>query len=297
MGKETFLKKLGTSETDRLVIIHADDVGMCQAGLTAFAKLWDFGTISSGAVMTPCPWFPAAAAFCREHPEVDMGVHATLNSEWHSYRWGALSTVDPQSGLLDEEGYLHRSSQGAFDKASSQAVALEIKAQIQRAIDGGIDITHIDSHMGTVFHPKFIQSYVGSAIEQRIPVMQPRATAVGIESMGATPEILSLLSPLLDDVEGQGFPLIDGVMMMPLDQPEGQLELAKKMLASVPAGITHFILHPAEDTPELRAICPDWPSRVANFRTFMDPDLKKYIQNLGIQLIGYRSLRNIIRRA
>ena len=113
--------------------------------------------------------------------------------------------------------------------------------------------------------------------------------------MGATPEIMTYLTPLLDQVEGMGLPLIDGVMMMPLDQPEGQLEIAQQMLAGVPAGVTHFIIHPAEDTPELRAICPDWPSRTANFRTFMNEDLKKYIKNLGIQLIGYRALKTMMR--
>ena len=89
MTPNPLLKKLGYSETDRLVIFHTDDIGMCQASLQAFKDLWEFGTISSGAVMVPCPWFPATAEFCRNNPEVDMGVHATLNSEWESYRWGA----------------------------------------------------------------------------------------------------------------------------------------------------------------------------------------------------------------
>src|SRR5919108_2216544 len=84
MSPNPFLKKLGYSETDRLVIIHTDDIGMCHASVQAFRDLWGFGTITSAAVMVPCPWFPFVAQMCRENPAIDMGGHATLNSEWEN---------------------------------------------------------------------------------------------------------------------------------------------------------------------------------------------------------------------
>src|SRR5215216_6529923 len=108
MTPNPFLKKLSYSATDRLVIIHTDDIGMCHASVQAFRDLWSFGTITSGATMVPCPWFPAVAQMCRENPEIDMGVHATLNAEWESYRWGPISTRESGSGLMDEAGYLHQ---------------------------------------------------------------------------------------------------------------------------------------------------------------------------------------------
>src|SRR5918911_5650880 len=108
MASNPFLKKLGFSDNDRLVIIHTDDIGMCHASVQAFKDLWQFDTITSGATMVPCPWFPAVAQMCRENPEIDMGVHATLNAEWESYRWGPVSTRDPESGLLDANGYFHQ---------------------------------------------------------------------------------------------------------------------------------------------------------------------------------------------
>src|SRR5512133_2008357 len=123
MTPNPFLKKLGYSDTDRLVILHTDDIGMCQASLQAFQDLWDFGTISTGAVMVPCPWFPATAEFCRKHPEVDMGVHATLNAEWENYRWGPVSPRNPESGLMDKDGYLHQWHAGVFENAKPEAVA------------------------------------------------------------------------------------------------------------------------------------------------------------------------------
>lgn len=295
MSTQSILTKLGYQETDRLVIIHADDVGMCHATLKAFDDLWNFGTVTSGATMVPCPWFPAVAEYCRKNPEADMGVHATLNSEWSVYRWGALSTVDQTTGLIDQDGYLHRSTDATIKHASQEAVDAEIKAQIEKAVHSGINITHVDSHMGTVFAPKFLESYIQHAIAHAVPPMQPRVDAVGVESMGVSEEDKKILSPLLEKLENQGIPLIDGIMMMPLHNPNNQLEAVKEMLSKVPAGITHFILHPAVDTPELRALSPDWESRVANYETLMNPKFKELIKNEGIKLIGFKALRDYMR--
>jgi len=108
----TALRELGFSAADRVVIVHADDVGMCNATVNAFFELADYGVISSGSVMVPCPWFPAVAAACRGNADIDVGVHLTLTSEWDRYRWGPISTRDPASGLLDEEGYFYRNCGG-----------------------------------------------------------------------------------------------------------------------------------------------------------------------------------------
>jgi predicted glycoside hydrolase/deacetylase ChbG (UPF0249 family) len=154
MPPNPVLRKLGLAENDRVVIIHADDVGMCQATLPAFAELVDFGLISSAAVMVPCPWFLAAAAFCREHPGVDVGVHSTLTSEWETYRWGPISTRDPNSGLLDAQGCFPRTSEEVQARAQPEAARTELEAQVKRAVEAGVDVTHIDTHMGTVAHPR-----------------------------------------------------------------------------------------------------------------------------------------------
>jgi predicted glycoside hydrolase/deacetylase ChbG (UPF0249 family) len=92
---------------------------------------------------------PATAEFCRAHPEVDLGVHATLNAEWESSRWGPVSTSDPASGLLDQDGYVHQWHAGVYAHAKREAVETEINAQVEKALAAGINISHIDSHMGT----------------------------------------------------------------------------------------------------------------------------------------------------
>ncbi|MCX6080393.1 MAG: polysaccharide deacetylase family protein [Chloroflexi bacterium] len=295
MTPNPLLKKLGYSDTDRLVIIHTDDIGMCQAALQAFEDLWDFGTISSGAVMVPCPWFPATAEYCRKNPEVDMGVHATLNSEWEAYRWGPISTRDPQSGLMDKDGYFHQWHPAVYDQALPEAVEVEVNAQVERALGAGIDITHIDSHMGTIMHPKFVQAYLQAGMSRQIPNMLPRASAQGFSMMGINAESLADYQPILAQLEEQGLPMLDGLAALPLEHSDDHIGLAKKLLTELPVGVTHFIFHPSVDTPELRTIAPDWRARVANYNAFISKEMKDFIKNSGIQVIGYRKIKDALR--
>lgn len=297
MTPNPFLKKLGFSETDRAVIIHTDDIGMCHAALQAFKDLWAFGTITSAAVMVPCPWFPATAQTCRANPEIDMGVHATLNAEWESYRWGPVSTREQASGLLDADGYFHQWHQAVYDHANPQAVEKEVNAQIERALAAGIDVTHVDSHMGTIMSPLFIQSYIQAAANRLLPNMLPRPDAQGVEMMGIHETEMQAYAPVIQQLENMGLPLLDGMLSMPLNEPDEQkqMEIAKDLLGNLPVGFTHFILHPSIDTAELRAIAPDWESRVANYNVFMSDELKKFIESQDIKLIGYRQIRNAMR--
>jgi predicted glycoside hydrolase/deacetylase ChbG (UPF0249 family) len=295
MTPNPLLKKLGYSDTDRLVIIHTDDIGMCQASVQAFKDLWAFGTITSGAVMVPCPWFPATAQMCRENPEMDLGVHATLNSEWESYRWGPVSTRDQASGLMDPQGYFHQWNEAVYQNAKPEAVAVEVNAQIEKALAAGIDVTHVDSHMGTIINPIFVQSYIQAASSRLLPNMLPRISARGVEMMGIEADELQAYAPIMEQLEHQGIPMLDGLFSMPLEHANDHIGVAKKLLSELPSGITHFIFHPSVDTPELRAVCPDWSARVANYNAFMSDELKKFIESENIKPIGYRQIRNVMR--
>ena len=295
MKPNPILKKLGFSDNDRLVIIHTDDIGMCQASIQAFKDLWAFGTISSGATMVPCPWFPAVAQMCKENPDMDMGIHATLNSEWESYRWSPLSTRDTGSGLIDESGYFHQGQPAVYENATPEAVDVEVNSQIDKALAAGIDVTHVDSHLGTIMNPKFIQSYLQAAAGRLLPNMLPRLSAKGMDEMGFDPDEVQSYGPVMQQLENIGVPMLDGLLFMPLRQADGQMKAAKELLGNLPEGITHLILHPSVDTPELRAIATDWEGRVENYNTFMSDELKKFIEHEDIKLIGYRPIRDAMR--
>jgi hypothetical protein len=288
------LKKLGFSPSDRLVILHMDDVGMCQAAVQAYADLWQTGTITSGAVMMPCPWAAAVAHYCREHPGVDMGVHTTITAEWETYRWSPLSTRDPASGLMDKDGFFPRTVEEIQASGKPIAVYEELRLQVQRALDWGVDVTHIDTHMAAVASRAFVPAYLRVAYEFRLPCMLPRAGAVTRDRDSAVPMPSLGLDAVSAQLEEEGLPLVDGLFDLPLDDPENQLELFKKLVEQLPVGITHFLMHPSQDTPELRAICPDWPSRAANYELFLHHDIRAILNQAGVQPIGYRDLKAII---
>jgi predicted glycoside hydrolase/deacetylase ChbG (UPF0249 family) len=294
MKTNPVLNKLGFSNSDRLVIIHTDDIGMCHASIQAYTDLLEFGLISSAATMVPCSWFPLVASFCRQTAKVDMGIHLTLTSEWDTYRWSPMSTRDLDSGLIDSEGYLFRSSEETQRHGVPEAVGIEMHYQVEQAFNAGISITHLDTHMNTVAHPQFVGNYIQLAVQQKLPFLFPRMDEAGFQYLGMDQDTATIAASSVNYLEEQGIPLIDFVSGLYLAQPENRLEQAKLALSALPTGITHFIIHPSIDTPELKAITPDWECRVADYQTFMDENLRVHINDIGLQIIGYQALKNLI---
>lgn len=246
--------------------------------------------------MAPCPWFPLAADFCRRHPGVDMGVHLDLTCEWDLYRWGPISTREPGSGLIDREGYLYRTSEEVQQHGDPEAVSCELQTQVERALAAGIDVTHVDTHMGTVGHAKFIPAYLQLVFRYRVPAMLPRLDQAAWEARGLDSAAARMAVEAVNQIEESGVPLLDGMLGLPLEQPEDRIEQAKRAFDALPPGLTHFIIHPAKDTPELRALADTWPARVADYQAFMSEELRDYVRNSGVQVIGYRALRELIRK-
>jgi len=293
-----FLKRLGFSAGDRVVIFHADDIGMNYGSVAAYADLIEAGMLSSAATMVPCPWFPAAAAFCRDRQaddRIDMGVHLTLTSEWESYRWGPISTGDPASGLLDDEGYCHRLAQGVHEHARSENFRRELRAQVGRARAAGIDVTHIDSHMLTLFHPRLLPIYLDIAREFGLPPFLVRLDEAHFRREGFGVEQVETLTGMVRQAEAEGAPLFDYVHIMSLDQHEDRLGEMQQVLNELPAGLSSIILHPSTGSPALRAFAPDWRSRLADYELLRSEALRETSDRAGVQIIGFRTLRDALR--
>jgi chitin disaccharide deacetylase len=295
MRPNPVLSRLGFSQDDRVVIIHTDDIGMCQASVEAFAELVEVGLISSGAVMVPCPWFLEAAAFAKANPEVDLGVHLTLTSEWRTYRWGPISTRDVETGLMDDEGFFPHTSEEVWRKADPDAALVELEMQIHRALAAGMTPTHIDTHMGSVAHPALIPGYVQLSIKHRLPPMIPRLSADELAARGdVDPEAAKMMVRIIHQLEEMGIPLLDALSGLALENAADRMAQAKQALLALKPGLTHFIIHPSKDTPELRHITESWDCRVADYRTFMQEELREFMKDEGIHVIGYRALKNMM---
>jgi hypothetical protein len=294
------LHTLGFSPTDRVVILHADDIGSSHGTVAAYAGLVEAGIMSSAAAMVPCPWFPAAAALCRQHrddPRVDMGVHLTLNCEWSAYRWGPVSTRDPASGLLDDEGYFHRREPATQTGAGLDAVEQELRAQIDRALAAGIDVTHIDTHMLTLFHPRLLPIYLRLSRAYRLPAFLLRPDAAQLRGWGYGLDGAADVAEQVRAAEAAGQPLFDHAVVTPLERHANRQEDALALLAQAPPGLTYFLFHPAIDTPELRAFAPDWRARVADYQLFTSDAWRAALAAAGVQVIGWRVIRDALRNA
>jgi predicted glycoside hydrolase/deacetylase ChbG (UPF0249 family) len=287
------LEKLGFAPDARVVIVHADDVGMCHAANVAFWEDQAFGVVTCGSVMMPCSWAPEMAAWCRTHPEADVGVHITLNSEWDSYRWRPLSTGDPKSGLIDDEGYMWRSVEEFNRHMDPDAAIVEMRAQVETALALGIDVTHIDTHMGTVMHPQLLPAYAQLALEYRLPAMLPRIPKERMAEWGIDPAVGEGFLVQMDHLAAGGFPILD--MILAVREQGNPLEVYQRLFDQVPQGITHLLLHPSVPGHDIEAITASAAERIADYETFLAPELKKYVLGQGIHLIGYRRLRDLIR--
>jgi predicted glycoside hydrolase/deacetylase ChbG (UPF0249 family) len=279
------LRELGFADDDRVVLIHADDVGMCAASVDAFFELAGGALRVSGSAMVPCGGFAEVAARCRARDDVDIGVHLTLTSEWDSYRWGPISTCDRTSGLIDDEGYFHR-NQNAWTSVNCLAARAEIEAQVDRALAAGIDVTHVDTHMCACLHPCLADDYFALGRARGVPVLVTRQ-----------PGWLAALSPArVERCERHGLPVFDDYRMLALDEPAaGGLERAKRAFEELAPGMTVVVAHPAADTPELRRIALDWRQRVEDFEALRDPRLARHVRALGVELISWRALRELVR--
>jgi predicted glycoside hydrolase/deacetylase ChbG (UPF0249 family) len=179
---KTWAERLGWPSGKRVVIFHADDIGMCyeanQAAQRALAK----GEYRSASAMVPCPWFNEMAAWCVSNAQYDVGLHLTLTSEWKFYRWGPVAPRDQVKGLLDPRGYLHRDVLSVALSAKAEEVAAEIRAQLARARLLGMQPSHLDTHMGTLYaRPEYTRAYLQLAMEEQIPAMVIEMTPRTIE--------------------------------------------------------------------------------------------------------------------
>lgn len=292
-------KRLGYDDDAKLLIIHADDIGMSHSVNHATIEALEAGIVTSGSIMVPCPWFPEIAAYCREHPEVDLGLHLTLTCEWKSYRWGPVASPEQVPGLIDAEGYLWHKVAQVVEHATPQEVEIELRAQIERALKFGVQPTHIDSHMGTLFAtPEFFQIYVRLGVEYGLPPMLVNPTP--IVKMLIRRRGFRLPDSLLEEVRTSGLPMLDMLIIdifnpsISGDTYESRKAVYHQVLRNLQPGVNQIIVHLGSDDPELRHITDSWRDRHNEFRIFTDPNTRKRIEELGVQLIGWREMKAVM---
>jgi predicted glycoside hydrolase/deacetylase ChbG (UPF0249 family) len=275
---ESLARRLGYGDDDRVLILNCDDLGSSHAANVGVYESLRDGIATSASLMVPCPWAREAAARYRGE---DVGVHLTLNAEYERYRWGPV-THSPS--LLDGDGGFPRTLADLWDHADLDETRRELRAQVERAILWGFDISHLDSHMGSVqLKPEFFDVYLDLAVDFELPVRL---------SGGSTERTIGFPFRKLAAEEGVVFP--DHFVM---GRDVGSRRIIERTVHDLRPGVTEMIVHPAIDTPEIRALAPDWAGRVDDHDLMVnDHSLRTLLQRAGAHLIGYRELRDLQRR-
>ncbi len=289
------LDKLGFSPTSRIVLPNHDDLAMDHGANTAFAELVQRGFVKSGSVMVPCPWFPQLARMARSNAALDIGVHLTLTSEWFDYRWRPLSTSNKSSGLIDADGFFWRNRTLLRQNLNIEAAEIELRAQIRTAIEAGIDVTHLDSHMGVGLLPELVNVYINLGREYGLPVLLPRIIMDSLKVFKMDGIQVSFYDEIVSALEKMLYPMVDHFSITPgfcsMEVKSGY----ESLLSNVPEGITFLSLHPnAPGTIEF--IDPSKHSwRTDEYRVFSEFFGSESLEAHGIKTISFKELRNVLR--
>lgn len=288
---------LGLEPDARLVVVHQDDVGMCHGANVAFAALAGKGFITCGSVMVPCPWFREVVSIAEANPELDIGVHLTLTSEWEHYRWRPLSTASKASGLIDGDGFMWRRVPMLREHLVVEAAEAEMRAQIDTALAAGLKLTHLDTHMGAALTPELVDVYIRLGHDYGLPILFPRGASGYIEVLNMGPVDPALYETRIAAVEARGNPVVDHVGLTP-GVPSAECDAAYRgLVAAAPPGLSFLAFHCCAPG-DIEAIVPPrahW--RTDEFRLFQDQGFLDWVAGSGIRRIGFREIAAFMGRA
>ncbi|MEM9718492.1 MAG: polysaccharide deacetylase family protein [Bacteroidota bacterium] len=283
MAQPTWAERLGYPKDKVVLILHADDIGMCKEANISAQQYLKGGHIQSAAVMMPCEYAEEMMEWTKENPQHDIGVHLTLTSEWKTWRWAGISPSDSIPGLLDSEGKLWRKVIQVAMNASADEVETEIRAQVEKALSLGYSPSHMDTHMGTLYaNAKYTQAYLKVAEEYQIPAMvldmNNPAIVEGFKAQG-----YPIDKEMIGYVNAYTLPKLDYFSSAPNgDSYEDKCLKFRELISSLQPGLTEIIFHPSVETENLKKITNSWQQRVWEAQMFADPEMKKFLQEKGI---------------
>jgi predicted glycoside hydrolase/deacetylase ChbG (UPF0249 family) len=278
--------RLGYPADAKLLILNADDLAVSHSEDDASFAALERKDISSATVMVPCPWFTEVAAYAKAHPDADLGLHLTLTSEWKTYRWAPVAPRDQVPSLIGPDGNFYSTADEVVKHAKVNEVEIEVRAQIERATSMGLQPTHLDAHMHTLYKsPEFFGVLLKVSHEYKLPIRMGRNVA-----------------PFKDvyDLAPASDPRLGGVYSPLEDVPDsGWTDYYVKLIKNLPSGVTEVFVHLAHDDAESQAIMVGhvgWGSawRARELSTISGPEIRKAIKANHVILIGWRDVQKIM---
>ncbi len=287
----TWAEKLNFPKEKKVIMLHADDIGMCEEANIAAINYLKQDKIQSAAIMMPCSYAPDMISWAKKNPKKDIGLHLTLTSEWKTHRWGPVSPTSEVPTLLDPDKKLWRDVPGVVIHASAAEVEKEIRAQIEKSISLGYRPDHIDTHMGTLYgHPDYIKAFFKVAEEYNIP-----ANVIDVSDAAVLEEFRKMGYPITDEVvklfANYKLPKLDYFTSVPNGSSyEDKLKNFKSLIQSLKPGLTEIIFHPSVETENLKTITGSWQQRVWEAKMFFDPEVIKFLEAEGIVFTNWNEI-------
>ena len=284
-AQKNIAELLGYPAESKLLIMHADDLGVGHAVNQASFEAFEKGGISSSSIMVPCPWFSEVAEYASKNPQFCWGLHLTLTSEWKYYKWDGAAPSSSISSLLNEDGYMYDNVPEFVEMALVDEVETELRAQVDKALAAGINVSHLDSHMGALFaNLDLFKIYVKVGNDYDLPVMIPGAMAP------PSWNIEELMGPVQ-------YPL-DNLMMLDKFSPDWD-QAYDDLVDRVKPGLNEIIVHLGYSNNEMESIMMDHPAFGSAWRqkdldyVLSDRFSEKLVDN-NIILVSYKSIREAL---
>lgn len=275
-NSRSLASRLGFSDDARLVIISCDDLGSCHGATEGVYQAIRNGVATCASIMVPAPWARYAAD---QYNGEDIGVHLTLNAEHPLYRWGPLTHAP---SLLSGEGGFPRSVDDLWEHADSTEVLRECRAQIERALAWGIDVSHLAPHLTSItLRPEFFDVYLELAVEFKLPIRLPSTISAAAAGF-----------PFRQLAADEGIVFPDH---FDHDWRTGSRERVLSALAALEPGVTEIHVQPSIDTAEVRALGDVAMGWIDDLALATSDELRSAVTASGAVLIGYRALRDAMR--
>ncbi len=280
----------GSRVDDVMLMIHADDAGLCSSENRATIHCLENGSVNSCSVMVNCPGFEEMASYLRKNPQFDHGIHLTLTCEWLDYKFGPVLSSREVKSLVDEQGHFFKDRATLLRSANPEDVRKEIRAQIEKGLEFGLKPSHIDSHMYSLgISREIFDVYRDTGREFNLPVLL--SGRLLSEISGLDPE--SVLGPSDFQVPNIHYGHFDTFR-------EGKLQdFYRETIESLEPGLHMILIHPAYDDEEMQEITRDHPNFGSEWRQidtdfFSSDECKKLLKKKGIRLINWTEIRNLL---
>lgn len=282
------VERLGFPPDTVVLILNGDDCGMNHATNVGTFAAMKAGGLSSATVMVPCPWFPEVVQWSKENPKANLGLHLTLTSEWKRYKWGPVLGREGVPSLCDDQGYFYSDVPMVYINAKPEEVEKEIRAQIDKALAAGLDVTHVDSHMGTLqYAPGYHELYLKIAKSYDLP-----CRVAGRQTMAQFGGLY-----LVDMADDMGVLHPDFLFRGGPEKVEDTERYWKEecLLKLKKGQVSEVFIHAGQETAEMKNTTGTWRQRTADSDFFSKPETVQWIKDQGIELISYRELRELQR--